>query len=141
MKAKPKVEGDETKFIDQYEVIPPQAVASVQILMKMWDQLGRPKTPFTKPGTKLMNIIIAVWEDGYPKEAREWRADRKEYQKAEKPISEQVRKKTGRSLASYPLPIYNIMKKLFAGFDPAERKNCKKMMKKWDMCRVAIKVC
>ena len=140
-KATPKVEGAETKFDpNEYEVIPPQAVASVKILMKMWEKLGRPKTPFTPSGAKLMNIIIAVWEDGYPREAREWTAARKEYQKEELPISTQVSKKTGRSLASYPLPIYNIMGKLFIGFKPAERKNCMKMVKKWPMFRLANKV-
>ena len=140
MKAKPLAEGTETKFSEEYDVIPPQAVASVQILMKMWEQLGRPKTPFTKSGAKLMSIIISVWEDGYPADVIKWTADRKEYKKSELSISTQVKKGTGRSLASYPLPIYNMMKNLFIGFDPAERKNCIKMVKKWPMFQFANRV-
>ena len=140
MKAKPLVEGEETKFSEEYDVIPPQAVASVQILLKMWEQFGKPKTPFTKSGAKLMEIIISVWEDGYPADVVKWKADREEYKKSELPISTQVKKKTGRSLASYPLPIYGMMKKLFVGFDPTERKNCMKMVKKWKMFQMANKV-
>ena len=64
MKVNPLAEGAETSFTksltSEYEVIPPQAVASSQILMKMWERLGRPKTPFTPSGAKLMDIIIAT---------------------------------------------------------------------------------
>lgn len=143
MKADPMPKGSDPKlkkYLAEYEVIPPQAVASTQILMKMWESLGRPNTPFTPAGTKLMNIIIAIWEDGYPKQAREWYEERRDYQRAEKSITEQVHQHTGRSLASYPLPIYNLIKRLFKGFDPAERKNCMKMVKKWPMFRMANKV-
>ena len=144
MKVNPLAEGAETSFTksltSEYEVIPPQAVASTQILMKMWERLGRPKTPFTPSGAKLMDIIIATWEDGYPKQAREWYETRKEYQRNELPISTQVSRKTGRSLASYPLPIFNLMRRLFEGFNPAERKNCMKMVKKWPMFRMANKI-
>ena len=126
--------------LDEYEVIPPQAVASASILTKFWIELGRPNTPFTPTGEKLMNIIIATWEDGYPKQMREWYRDRKEYQKAEMRITDQIHQRTGRSLASYPMPIYAMMKKLFVGFDPAERKNCIKMVRKWPMFRMANKI-
>ena len=144
MKSRPLAEGAETKYPkvldEQYEVIPAQAVASTQILMKMWERLGKPTTPFTPSGEKLMNIIIATWEDGYPKQVREWYELRKDYQKNELPISTQVSRRTGRSLASYPLPIYNMMRKLFQGFDPAERKNCISIVKKWPMFQMASKV-
>ena len=143
MKANPLAEGADTsynKFLQDYEVIPAQAVASTQILMKMWERLGKPKTPFTPSGAKLMDIIIATWEDGYPKQARDWYEERREYQKAELSISTQVHRRTGRSLASYPLPIYSLIKRLFEGFDPAERKNCIKMVKRWPQFRMANKV-
>jgi hypothetical protein len=65
---------------------------------------------------------------------------RAEYQKEELPISTQVARKTGRSLASYPLPIYNIMKKVFPGFDAAKRNNAIKMVKKWPIFRMANRV-
>jgi hypothetical protein len=87
-----------------------------------------------------MNIIIAIWEDGYPRQAREWYESRKEYQNNELSISTQVSRRTGRSLASYPMPIYNVMRRLFKGFDPAERNNCMKMVKKWRMFQMANKV-
>jgi len=124
-----------------YEEIPPQAVASAQILMKMRDTLGRPESPFIPSGEKLMSIIIAVWEDGYPLQAREWYESRKEYQNNEMSITSQVHKHTGRSLASYPEPIYNMVRKLFPGFDPATpRDNAIKMVRKWPMFRMANKV-
>ncbi len=122
--------------LEEYSVVPPQAVISTKVLMDMWERLGRPNTPFIPAGEKLMNIIIAIWEDGYPRQAREWYAERKIYQNAEMGITEQVHRHTGRSLASFPLPIYNIMRRLFRGFDPAERKNCMKMVKKWSMFRM-----
>ena len=126
--------------LEDYDVIPPQAVVSTKILMDMWEKLGRPNTPFLPAGEKLMNIIIAIWEDGYPSQARGWYEERKNYQNSELDITTQVYRKTGRSLASYPLPIYNVMKRLFKGFDPAERKNCLRMVKKWPMFRMANKV-
>jgi len=129
-----------SKLFDEYEIVPPQAVASARIISDMWIKLGRPKTPFTTNGEKLMNIIIAVWEDGYPRQRENWYKERKEYQNAELDITTQVYRHTGRSLASYPLPIYNMMKRVFDGFDPAERKNCIKMVKKWPAFRMANKI-
>ena len=126
--------------LDDYEEIPQQAVVSTQILVDMWNKLGRPETPFTENGAKLMNIIISIWEDGYPMQARMWYEERKQYQLNELSISQQVIRKTGRSLASYPLPIYNMMKKCFHGFDPAERDNAIKLVKKWPQFRMANKI-
>ncbi len=132
----PKVDS----VLAEYDVIPPQAVISTKILMDMWERLGKPKTPFVPSGEKLMNIIIAIWEDGYPRQAREWYKERENYQKSELSISTQVSQHTGRSLASYPLPIYNVMKRLFKGFEPAERKNCIRMVRKWPMFRMANRI-
>lgn len=144
MKSVPLPEGATTDFSkllgSEYEYIPPQAVASTKILMDMWERLGKPQTPFTDAGAKLMNIIIAIWEDGYPKQSRVWYKERAEYKKNEMSVSEQVSKHTGRSLASYPLPIYNMMKQLFPTFNAAERKNCMKLIRKWPMFQMANKV-
>lgn len=126
--------------LNDYEVIPPQVTASARIIVDMWIRLGRPTTPFTPAGSKMMNIIIAIWEDGYRKQVREWHKDRANYQKSELGLTEQVHKRTGRSLASFPLPIYNMMRTVFRGFDPAERSNCIKMVKKWPLFRMANKV-
>lgn len=81
--------------------------------------------------------MISAWQDLYPIESKLWLEDRREYQETEKPISEQVSKRTGRSLASFPYPLFKMMKTMFPDFKPAERKNCIKMVKKWPMFRMA----
>jgi len=48
-----------------------------------------------------------------------WLEQRKNYKASELSISQQVKRQTGRSLASYPYPIYQMMKKVFPDFDPA----------------------
>ena len=123
-----------------YDIIPSPAVVASRVIADMWVNLGQPQTPFTNSGKKMMDIIIAVWEDLYPLDYKTWKDSRSEYQKSEMTISEQISKGTGRSLASYPLPIYNLMKKVFRGFDATERKNCIKMVKQWPMFRMANKV-
>lgn len=125
---------------EEYEEIPKEAVAASKVLVDLWIKLGRPQTPLSDSGEKIVNLMIAIWEDCYPLQAKMWYADRKEYRNNEMTTSEQVHKKTGRSLASYPLPIYSMMKKVFKGFDPAERKNCMKMVHKWPMFQMANKV-
>lgn len=123
-----------------YDEVHPQAVVASKVVVDMWIGLGRPSDPFTEAGKKLMDIIISVWEDCYPKDAREWHAARKEYQDAEMTISEQVSKRTGRSLASYPYTVFAMMNAVFPGFDPTERKNCIKMVAQWPQFRFANKV-
>ena len=124
---------------EEYEEIPAEANAGAIIISDWWIKLGKPDTPLTDSGEKLMNIMIAVWEDLYPRERIEWLALRQEYKKAELSMLEQVRKQTGRSLASYPLPLYNMMKKVFPNFDPTKRDNAMKMVKKWPMFLMANK--
>ena len=106
----------------------------------MWVYFGKPKTPLSKSGGKLMDVLIATWEDLLPKESKKWYKQRENYQKAELPIKQQVKKHTGRSLASYPSYIYFMMKRLFPNFNPTERKNCIKMVKKWPQFQMARKV-
>jgi hypothetical protein len=106
----------------------------------MWERLGRPTTPFTPSGAKLMDIIIAIWEDGYPAQVRKWIADRKEYQNSELSLTEQVHRRSGRSLASFPMPVYKMMKTVFKGFNSTERENCMKMVRKWPQFRMANRV-
>jgi hypothetical protein len=125
---------------EEFDVIPQEAVAASKIIEDMYIKLGRPKDPFSEPGQKLMKLMLAVWEDLWPVQAREWYEERKDYQNNEKSITEQVQQRTGRSLASYPLPIYNMMKKVFRGFDAAERENCIKMVKLFPQFRMANKV-
>lgn len=122
-----------------YEEVPQEANAAAVVISDWWQKLGRPDTPLSESGTKLMDIVIAVWEDLYPRERIEWLALRQEYKKAELSTLEQVRKQTGRSLASYPLPIYNMMRKVFPNFDPTKRANAMKMVKRWPMFQMANK--
>jgi hypothetical protein len=142
----PKTEGakSDPKVIklgdEEFEEIPRRAYVASDALVKAWERLGKPKNPFTRAGKELVDAIIKVWKESYPKEANEWYAMRTEYQRAELPISTQVKRKTGRSLASYPYPIYTMMRKLFPNFKPAERKNAIKMVKRWPMFRMANKV-
>lgn len=123
-----------------YEEVPTEAIAASKIIADMWVRLGKPRDPFTTSGAKMMEIMIAVWMDLYPLQARVWLEERKEYKLNEMSTGEQVRKHTGRSLASYPLPIYNMIKKVFRGFDPAERKNCMKIVQKWPIFQYANKI-
>lgn len=125
--------------LDDYYVVPKEIVAVSKILSDMWDKLGRPNTPLSPQGEKLMNILIASWEDLLPEEAVDWKEKRTQYQVFEKTIHQQVKGRTGRSLASYPMYIYKIMKHLFPEFDATKRQNCFKMIKKWPIFRMANK--
>lgn len=144
-----KKEGVATKYTgtvkyklkdEEYEEIPQRAHMASVALVKAWERLGKPTTPFSKAGAELTDSVIKVWQRSYPKEAKEWLAMRAEYQEAELPISTQVSRKTGRSLASYPYPLYMMMKKLFPKVDIAHRDNAIKMVKKWPIFQMARKI-
>lgn len=124
---------------DEYDIYPREAVAGARAVEYAWKKFGQPQDPFSTSGAKVMEVIIAVWEDLYPKDAFQFYEERKDYRSVEMSTAEQVRKHTGRSLASYPLPIYQMMKKVFRGFEPAERNNCLKMVRKWPQFQMANK--
>jgi hypothetical protein len=126
-------------ILDDYEKIPPESLMASKWLVDIWERLGRPQTPFSESGAKLMNVIIAVWQELYPQEAKEWLDTRKEYKANEMSIQQQIKQHTGRSLASYPFQVFMMMKKLFPKFSPSERKNCMKMVTKWPMFLMAVK--
>ena len=126
--------------LKDYQVVNPVANTASKVIVDVWKQLGQPQTPFSDSGKKMMNVLIAVWEDLYPLDAKIWMEQRRNYQKNEMSMSEQVKKHTGRSLASFPLPIYNLMKVVFKGFDPGERKNCIAIVKEWPQFRLANRV-
>lgn len=119
-----------------YDIPTRQASAVTSTLIKVWEKLGRPQDPFSPAGEKLMNIIIATWEDTFPIESRAWYEERKEYQKEELTITEQVRKNTGRSLASYPFYIFQVMKIMFPGLKLSDRDTNIKMVKKYPVFRM-----
>lgn len=130
-----------TLNLQQYEEINMNAYGASAFLTMSWERLGKPADPIsTENGRKLMEIIIHVWAKELTREYVEWKEIRDEYQKHELSIKEQVKEGTGRSLASYPMFVYQIMKKLFPTFDPIERKNCIKLVKLFPIFRFVNKV-
>ena len=123
-----------------YSEVAREAVIASKGITDAHKALGKPTTPFTDSGQKLMNMIIAVWEDLYPIERKVWFQERGDHLSSEKSITQQVSQKTGRSLASYPYPIYKMMKVVFPEFKAGERKNCIKLVKKWPMFRMVNKI-
>lgn len=87
-----------------------------------------------------MRVLITVWEEMYPQDAKKWTEDRKQYRLNEMGITEQVHKHTGRSLASYPYVLFQMMKRIFPKFDLVKRENCMKMCVKYPMFQMANKV-
>lgn len=126
--------------LNDYEEVPRLASAASKIVADMWIVLGKPKNPFSKSGAKLMDLIISVWQDLYPKDVPLWLDERKNYKANELSIKDQIKGHTGRSLASYPYPVFQMMKVCFVGFDPGERKNAMRIVKKWPMFQMANKV-
>ena len=84
-----------------------------------------------------MAVVLATWEELYPQEAKEWYEGRKEYQNAEMSLTEQVHRRTGRSLATYPFQVYQMLKRIFPDFKFSERNNCIKLVKKFPVFRMA----
>jgi len=126
--------------LSDYEVLPQLAVIASKVISDMFIRLGQPTDPFSKAGEKMMHILIAVWEDLYPKQAKQWYDDRAEYKKAELSIKSQVQQKTGRSLASFPLPIYHMMRKVFPNYKLNNRDDYIKLVKKYPLFKMANKI-
>ena len=125
---------------EDYDISTRQGGMIVNSLMYAWEKLGKPDTPLSESGQKLMTVIIATWEDTYPDESKRWYAMRQDYQENEMSIKQQVKQNTGRSLASYPSYIYMIMKRMFPKFKLGKRENVLKLIKRYPMFRMANKV-
>lgn len=120
-----------TRDIDwkEYEEISANALGASAFLTDMWERLGRPKDPIsTESGRRLMEMIINVWAKELTQEYVEWKQIRDDYKKNELDIKQQVKRKTGRSLASYPVFVYNIMRRMFPDFKPENRANAIKLV-------------
>lgn len=124
------------RFLADYEETPKEAVVGSKILVDTYIRLGRPQSPLTSTGVKMMEVIISLWQDLYPIEAQQWLDERKSHLLSEMSISSQVKLHTGRSLASFPWPVYQMMKKLFPLFKPQDRKTCIKMVKKFPIFKM-----
>lgn len=98
---------------EYYEEFTLEQVKAAEALFNVWEKAGMPETPFSKSGKIVMDAIFDVWELVMPQEYNEWVEARKEYQQAEKTIKEQVKQRTGRSLASYPPLVFTLIKKIF----------------------------
>lgn len=123
-----------------YEEIPREVNAASIIISDMQKKLGYPQDPYSDSGKKMMKILIAIWEDLYPHDAREWYATRKEYQSNELSITQQLAGHTGRSLASVPSQIYEMMKVVFPKYKCRKREDWMKLVKYYPMFQMANKV-
>ena len=125
---------------EQFEEISGLSVKATNMIVDTYQKLGEPKDPYSKQGEKMMEVIIAVWEDLWPKEFERWKRQKKKYQDTEMDISEQVKKETGRSLLSIPLPVYHLMKKFFPTFKADNRDELMKLAKKYPYFKMAKKL-
>lgn len=123
-----------------YEVPSEPAIILTEFLYRVWDRLGRPTDPLSIPGKKLVEAIIMAYEKSYPTDWHQWLSQRYDYQHDELTISEQVKRDTGRSLASYPVFIYHILHKMFPDTDFSDRKFVIKFVQQFPMFRMANKV-
>jgi len=121
-----------------YEVPSEPALILTEFLYRVWNKLGQPNDPLSTTGGKLVEAIILAYEKSYPKEWREWLREREDYQLNELSLKEQL--KTGRSLASYPVFIYNILHKMFPDTDFSNREFVIKFVRKFPMFRFAGKI-
>lgn len=123
---------------DIYEIPSNQATAITNYLVYAWEKLGKPEDPLSESGKKLMDVLLATWEDTYPTESYSWRKAREEHISSELSLKEQI--DTGRSLASYPTYVFYLMKKLFPNWDPIKRENCIALIREFPIFRMVEKI-
>ena len=124
---------------EQYYIPGKTAIDAANLLTYAWDEAGKPDTLFSDGGDKIMTVLVSMWQDLYPEESKQWMEDRKEYQDNELESSEQIRKETGRSLASVPMFFHTTLKALFKD-EEMDREYYKKLVKKYPMFRMTNKV-
>lgn len=125
---------------EEYEEIPKLAVAASQMLVETWEKLGEPDDPFSAQGRKVVEFIIKIWQELYPDEAYDWFEARKEHLNAEMTTWEQVTKGTGRSLASIPLPVYRMMRKIFPDFKLNTTEEAYKLVREFPIFKMVNKI-
>ena len=127
-------------ILSEVEEIPPVSLAASKWLTDIWIRLGKPDTPFTDSGKKLVNVIIATWEELYPYEAKYWYEERRNYKKNELDITTQVHKGTGRSLASFPYPVFQMLRKVFPDIKFGDRRTAMRMARTFPIFQMANKI-
>ena len=131
--------GKSIKIDDEgYDVPTETAIYLSAYLAKAWEKLGKPDDIFSESGKKLLRVIISSYEDLFPEEYKLWRNEIDDYRKREMSIKEQVRKHTGRSLASIPLYINEMIKIFYS--NKQDRKFWIKLMKIFPELQVTNKV-
>lgn len=125
---------------EEYEEVPALAVKATQLAVEAYTKLGRPTDIFSEKGIKMMDVLISLWEDLYPKDRQEWLEERLLYKNHELTITQQVQQGTGRQLASYPGPLYQMMTLFFPDTRFSDRKTVVNLVKKWPMFQMANKV-
>lgn len=119
-----------------YEIVPPQAVVGSKLIAETHERLGRPDTPLSDAGEKMMNVIISYWQDVYPNHYADWTQNKKDYKSVEMSPQEQARKGTGRSLASVPMIVYRLMKKVFPNYKLHNREDWNKFIRKYPIFKM-----
>lgn len=120
--------------------VPKSALLASKYLSDFYFQIGKPDSPLTPTGQKVMAVIEAIWTELYPLDAKTWSNDMTEYKNAELSTRQQVAQNTGRSLASVPLPIYQMMTKVFKDYKLDSREDWMKFLKTFPQYRAANKL-
>jgi hypothetical protein len=134
------VDSKTDSILKDYVEVPQILIGASQWAVDAWIRLGRPSSPFTDSGERLMKVLISMWEELYPNDSKQWYADRAEYQKEELSVSTQISKHTGGSLASFPYPLFRLMKRFFPDIKFSGiggREVCKKMVRRFPMFRMS----
>lgn len=121
---------------EEYYTPTKQGYIVSNLLVDLWQNLGKPSDPFSNTGSQLVDVIIATWQDTFPQQYREWIKERKLMHDSELSNSEKIRKHTGRNLAAYPFYIYKLIKTIFPEFKFSDRDNQLKLVKKWPIFKM-----
>ena len=141
-KAEPIILGKDSVAIggDIYDVIPREIEAGTRAILYAYNKVGKPTDPLSIAGKKVVAVMVAVWQDLYPTQSRDWFRVREEYKLNEMSIKEQSKKHTGRSLASLPKPIYKMFQVLFPEFPLNSRDNFIKLCKAFPIFQFVNKI-
>lgn len=125
---------------DTYDVPTAARLLYAEYITRVWEKLGCPRTIYSDAGKKLVEALIYGWEKTYVQDAVARRIERAEYQANEMEIKDQVRKETGRSLASIPTMILFLMRRLFSEDMPFKREWHIYLVQHFDFFRYANKI-
>lgn len=128
-----------TFSLDDYEVVPPYLSQATAMIVELWVRSGCPSSPLSSSGRKLVDFVFSCYKELFPEDYSSWLKTMKEYKANELSVHEQVHKRTGRSLLSYPYWVFAVLKVVFPGFDFVKRENALKIAKLFPQFRIANK--